>query len=196
MHSKTIVLSTPELFSIYELPEEWFHWDTALLTERRLCAIDVSAAKDDCDGWVVATSSQARVAEARIAYCSAAAWPAPESSIFRERAEKIFRAIDVRQRSVVDERYLIEIHDRFGAPVPTGVYGRGGSQEDAYRASWCRSMIRRILMDSGRCHEFTRKTRLQDPNGTAGDPLADVAPGALNLNFDEFCTFLMLLARQ
>lgn len=187
--SRRVVDQRPELFSIADLPKELFDWDALLRSERKFSHHGPLSTEVDPELFYQRRQLLA-LFDGGNGPGAAMQYPHPASQAFLDRCREIFCLIDVRERGVVDERFLEEIHDTFGAPVPSGVQGRGGVEEDPHRPRWCRAMVVQILSHSGRLDA------LRTSSDGALIPVESLPRGSLNLKFDEFCRFLAALAQQ
>lgn len=184
-----VIDTRPELFSIADLPPHLFHWDDLLRSERRFVHHGPLSNQVDPDLYDQRRQLLALYA-AGGGSGGAMRYPHPSSNAFLERWRVIFKLIDVRERGVVEERFLTEIHELLGAPVPEGVQGRGGVEEDVHRPHYARALLIRILQHSGRLDSLRKSS-----DGST-IPIDALPRGSLNANFNEFCTFLAALAQQ
>nr|CUG82831.1 Hypothetical protein, putative [Bodo saltans] len=187
--SLRVIDARPELFSIADLPKSLFDWDALLREERRFVHCGPLSTQVDPDLFYQRRQLLA-LYDSGAGAGGSMLYPHPASQSFLHRALDIFRLIDVRERGVVEERFLIEIHEMFGGPVPRGVEGRGGVEEDVHRPQYARSLLVNILQHSGRLDSLRVSS-----DGTLV-PIESIPRGSLNANADEFCTFLSILAQQ
>jgi hypothetical protein len=187
--SLRVIDSRPELFSVADLPRSLFDWDALLREERRFVHRGPLSTHVDPDLFYHRRQLLA-LYDAGAGSGGVMLYPHPTSQSFLDRARDIFRRIDVRERGVVEERFLTEIHEMLGGPVSQGVEGRGGVEEDVHRPQFARTLLVQILQHSGRL-DLLRKSS----DGTL-IPIESLPRGSLNANIDEFCKFLSILAQQ